>query len=102
MTGYIIHYNNTGSSDSTGTGASSTSTDITGLTAGETYTISVEARSKHLSGESGKMTIILGKSHFIIISACISCVFIEAPNHSRRCGGCCRVCLSHSVLGGSG
>ena len=82
MTGYIIHY--TDSSDSadmiTGISAGSTSTDITGLTGGETYTISVEARSRHLSGESGKRTITLGKSHFMIIPSCVSCVFIETPD----------------------
>ena len=82
MTGYIIHY--TDSSDSadmiTGISAGSTTTDITGLTGGETYTISVEARSGHLSGESGKRTITLGKSHFMIIPSCISCVFIETPD----------------------
>ena len=60
MTGYIIHY--TDSSGSAGTGAAdagSTSTDITvPSTPGETYTISVEARSEHLSGESEEMTIL--------------------------------------------
>ena len=82
MTGYIIHY--TDSSGSAGTeaaGAGSTSADITGLTPGGSYTISVEARSKHLSGESGKRIITLGKSHFMIIPSCVSCVFIETPKH---------------------
>ena len=48
MTGYIIHYTGSG----TGTaGAGSTSADITvPSTPGETYTISLEARSEHLSG----------------------------------------------------
>ena len=66
MTGYIIHYTNTDSSGSadmiTGISASSTSTNIPGLTDGDTYTISVEATSEHLSGESGTMTITLGIS----------------------------------------
>ena len=65
MTGYIIHY--TGGSGSTGTvtaSASSTSVDITGLTDGDTYTISVEANSVHMSGESETMTITLGRSHY--------------------------------------
>ena len=65
MTGYIIHY--TDSSGSAGTetaGASSTGADITGLTGGETYTISVEATSVHMSGESEEMIIALGRSHY--------------------------------------
>ena len=85
VTEYIIHYTTTDSSDSadmiTGISAGSTSTDITGLTGGDSYTISVEARSGHLSGESGKRTITLGKSQFMIIPSCISCVFIETPEH---------------------
>ena len=62
MTGYIIHYTDSSGSDDmiTGISASSTGTDITGFTGGETYTISVEARSEHLSGESAKRTITLG------------------------------------------
>ena len=63
VTRYIIRY--TESSGSVGTeaaSAGSNSTDITGLTDGETYTISVQARSGHLSGESEEMTITLGGS----------------------------------------
>ena len=56
VTDYIIHY--TGSAGTGTAGAGSTSADITvPSTPGETYTISVEARSEHLSGESGTMTI---------------------------------------------
>ena len=66
MTEYIIHYNNTDSSGSadmiTGILASSTSTNVIGLTDGDTYNISVEATSDHLSGESDEMTITLGIS----------------------------------------
>ena len=60
MTGYIIHYTGSSGSAVTGAaGASSTSTDITvPFTDGETYTISVEATSIHLSGESEEMTIL--------------------------------------------
>ena len=62
MTDYIIHYTDSNDSDDmiTGISAGSTSADITGLTDGDTYTISIEARSEHLSGESGTMTITLG------------------------------------------
>ena len=64
MTGYIIHYTDSSGSDDVITGISETSTraDITGLSDGDTYTISVEATSIHLSGESDEMTITLGIS----------------------------------------
>ena len=60
MTGYVVAIGG----DSVGTemvSSSFTSTDITGLTNGATYTISVEATSKHLSGESEEMTITLSE-----------------------------------------
>ena len=63
MTEYIIHYTNTDSDSAdmiTGISASSTSSNVIGLTDGDTYTISVEATSDHLSGESEEMTIALG------------------------------------------
>ena len=80
MTGYIIHY--TDSSGSAGTvtvSASSTSADITGLTDGETYTISVEASSEHLSGESEQMTITLGRSHYYDYPCSHLCPITEPP-----------------------
>ena len=58
VTGYVVHYR-TGSSDEMSKPLSSTSTDITDLTDGLMYTISVEATSQHLSGESEEMTISL-------------------------------------------
>ena len=58
MTGYIVHYR-TGNTVGTES-SSSTTADITGLTNGLTYTISVEATSQHLSGESGEMMITPG------------------------------------------
>ena len=62
MTGYVVHYR---TKSSVGTKSSSpTSTDITCLTSGATYTISVEATSQHLSGESKEMTIALSKLSF--------------------------------------
>ena len=62
MTGYVVHYR---SDSSVGTkSSSSTSTDITGLTSGAVYTISVEATSQHLSGESENMTIELSEFLF--------------------------------------
>ena len=81
VTGYIIHYTNTDSSGSddmiAGISAGSTSTDIIGLTDGDTYTISVEATSEHLSGESeemiakrGRLTLLCDNgSHYHIYSA---------------------------------
>ena len=60
VTGYLVHYR-TDSSVGTKYSCNSTSTDITGLTIGATYTISVEATSQHLSGESEVMTIELSE-----------------------------------------
>ena len=69
MTGYILHYTDSSGSAGTGTAiAGSTSTDITvPSTAGETYTISVEATSAHLSGESATMTITFGQCTTVIV-----------------------------------
>ena len=62
MTGYVVHYSD-GDTDRTESGAaSSTSYNVTDLTSGLTYTISVEAASEHLSGVSDNMTISLGKT----------------------------------------
>ena len=66
VTGYIVHYKTnssvgTNTSCSSTKSSSSTSTDITGLTSGAIYTISVEATSQHLSGESEEMTIALSE-----------------------------------------
>ena len=59
VTGYVLHYR-TGSSDGTKNEPSaSIFTLLTDLTSGATYTISVEATSQHLSGESEKMTVTL-------------------------------------------
>ena len=60
VTGYVVHYIG-GSFRRKNVPSSSTSTDITGLTSGFTYAISVEATSQHLSGESGVMTITLSE-----------------------------------------
>ena len=62
MTSYIVHYNDGGSDIIRTVFPPSTSYDITGLTSGPTYTISVEATSQHLSGESEEMTITLRES----------------------------------------
>ena len=60
MTGYTVHYSSNGVTKSIpGLPSTSTSHDITGLTSGGTYSISVEAISEHLSGESENETITL-------------------------------------------
>ena len=61
MTGYVVHYIGGGSIGTETVSPSSTSTDIAGLTSGATYTISVEATSQHLPGESEEMTISLSE-----------------------------------------
>ena len=52
VTGYVVHYSDGDSDWTESVAASSTSYNITDLTLGHTYTISVEATSEHLSGES--------------------------------------------------
>ena len=67
MTGYVVHYTNTTTILTKRAPTTSTSTLLTGLTSGATYTISVEATSQHLSGESGVMTIALSELTMIIV-----------------------------------
>ena len=67
MTGYVVHYSSNGVTNSlSGLPSSATSYEITGLTNGRTYSISVEATSEHLSGESEPMTIVVCKFSVII------------------------------------
>ena len=61
MTGYVVHYSDGDTDRTESVAASSTSSDITHLTSGLTYTISVEVTSQHLSGESDEMAITLGE-----------------------------------------
>ena len=62
VTGYVVHYFDGTTNRSKNVIASTTSSNITNLTKGPTYTISVEATSKHLSGESANMSITLSKA----------------------------------------
>ena len=64
MLGYVVHYRTGHSVGTEVEHASSTSYDITDLTIDATYTISVEATSQQLSGESEEMTITLVLSEF--------------------------------------
>ena len=53
VTGYTVHYSGGGDTGSVNVGLSTTATTITGRNNnGLTYTITVEAKSMHLSGES--------------------------------------------------
>ena len=58
MTGYTVHYSSNGVTIS-GLPSSATSHEITDLTNGRTYSISVEATSEQLSGESATVDITL-------------------------------------------
>ena len=58
VTKYIIHYTD---SNAINANAGSNSVDISDLNDGEVYTVTVEARSEHLSGESEPITITLGR-----------------------------------------
>ena len=67
VTGYVVHYSNNGVTNSvSGLSSYATSHEITGLTIGHTYSISVEATSEHLSGKSEPMTIVVCKFSVII------------------------------------
>ena len=61
VTGYVVHYRNTTSVRTKGVSQTLTGTFLLSLTSGATYTISVEAISQHLSGESEKMNITLSE-----------------------------------------
>ena len=63
MTGYTVHYSSNGVTNSI-SGLPSSSYEITGLTNGHTYSISVEATSEQLSGESATMVITLCECFF--------------------------------------
>ena len=64
MTGYVVHYSDDSTVRSMSAAVSSTSADITGLVNdSRTYSISVEATSEHLSGESEPLTIVCEYSH---------------------------------------
>ena len=58
MTGYVVHYSSNGVTNSPfGLPSTSTSHEIIDLTDCGTYSISVEAISEQLSGESETMTL---------------------------------------------
>ena len=66
VTGYVVHYrlaSGSGGDETEPVDQDSTSTEITGLTQGQTYIFSVAATaSNQLPGESEEMTITLGES----------------------------------------
>ena len=64
VTGYVVHYSDGDTDRNESVAASSTSSLITGLSIYITYTISVEATSEHLSGESG--SCIISKISYIM------------------------------------
>ena len=59
MTGYIVHYRTGSFIETDIESVSSTSIILSNLIGGGTYTVSVEATSQQLSGESEEMTITL-------------------------------------------
>ena len=78
VTGYVVHYssNNGVTNSIPGLPSSATSHEITGLTNDGTYSISVEATSEQLSGESETMIITLCEcvdllSQLLFFFACI-------------------------------
>ena len=61
VTGYVVHYRTSTTYMTKNVFSSSTRTFLLHLTSGAAYTISVEATSQHLSGESEEMTILLSE-----------------------------------------
>ena len=62
VVGYTIHYtDNDGNIGTESANAGSTSVDISVLSDGVIYTVTVEARSEHLSGVSESMNGIVGR-----------------------------------------
>ena len=67
MTGYTVHYSSGMDTGSVNVGSPTITTTITGrindgrINDGRTYTITVVARSEHLSGESTATTVILSE-----------------------------------------
>ena len=60
VTGYLVHYSGGGDAGSVDVGHSATSVIIVDrISDGRTYNITVEARSRHLSGESTIVKITL-------------------------------------------
>ena len=62
VTGYTVHYSGGGDTGSMNVGSSTTAITITGrINDGRIYTITVEAKSEHLSGESTTASVILSE-----------------------------------------
>ena len=84
----IVHTtNSSGSVWDVPVSAESTSAIITGLTDGEAYTISVEAISQHLSGESKQMNITMGNDNYFHILELVFSFFFHRTisKASRKC-----------------
>ena len=71
---YVIHYSNSVANMSVNVAQHPPFHNIMGLTTGFTYTFSVEAVSKHLSGESQNLSIRLCK-----------CIYCPVKCHKRWC-----------------
>ena len=62
MVGYTIHYSGSDGNIGTDTDDAGSTSDNIAINDGVMYTVTVEARSEHLSGESEPMIFIPGKS----------------------------------------
>ena len=63
MTSYVVHYIGGGGIRTKSVPPSSTSTTISGLTIGRTYSVSVEALPEQLYGVSEERTITIGEEN---------------------------------------
>ena len=69
VTGYVVHYSSNGVTNSIpGLSPTSSSYEIADLINGRIYSISVEATSAQLSGESEPMTIVLVCEFYVNIN----------------------------------
>ena len=78
MTSYTVHYSGGGDTGSVNVGPSTTATTITGrINDGRTYTITVEAKTEQLYGESTTALVILSECNCLLNSLCVDQVHFQ-------------------------
>ena len=99
ITGYRISYTGGGSSGSeTVSGGSTNSYTLTGLTNGQTYTISIVATSSGLSSAPVQATVGLGMSYHTNVGVSVYARMQE--HHKQRINLCVCVCVCQQEAAG--